>query len=128
MSSEPTYTALVLHLDGTHDVITVPRRTELATFRALVNGDIEAVYGWTPAAVAGDGAFDVTFYGNDMSRILNQPENVQATALWWSLNPHARGVDHLRGVVVVTGGANQDGDTLSVPERVVEVVRQAGGE
>lgn len=124
MSNTADLKALVLNPDGTHEVQSIPRVGELRALQGLVGGYIEGVYGWTRDPERH--AADVTFFCNEEGKILNQPVNVQATALWWSLNPAARGVDHLRGVVVVTGGADRNGDTLSVPDRVVEVVERAG--
>ena len=133
MSSEISIQAVVINPDRTHDVVTIPRKTEERTLQTFVGGYIEAVYGWTYIASkpeAGhtdpDQAADVAFFCNEEGKIHNMPENEVATALWWLLNPDARGIDYLRGVVVVTGGANGNGDTVSVPSQVVRMVEQAG--
>lgn len=124
MSEQKDLTALVISTDGTHKVVTIDRASVLPTLQATVGGYIEAVHGWT---VPGYGMPDVTFFLNDEGKILNQPVNTQATALWWVLDPAARGHDHLCGVVVVTGGADGNGDTLSVPRKVIDMVEQVGG-
>ncbi|AGT13119.1 hypothetical protein CROSSROADS_133 [Mycobacterium phage Crossroads] len=122
--SNDSYRALVLRPDGTRETVTIPRdHSELRTLQGIVGGYIEGVYGWTSEDAE---AFDVTFMVHSEGKLLNQPVNVQATALWWSFNPGARGVDRLRGVVVVTGGADGEGNTLAVPNQVVEVVERAG--
>ncbi|WZB38403.1 hypothetical protein SEA_BAZZLE_127 [Mycobacterium phage Bazzle] len=121
--SNDSYRVLVLHPSGAHWITEVTPTHELTAMRHAVGGDIEAVYGWsTPDAEV----FDVTFIHHGEGRILNQPVNWQATTLWWSTNPAMPGVDHLRGVVVVTGGADEDGNTLAVPDKMVEMVERAG--
>ncbi len=100
-----------------------PHAHELTAMQNAVGGNIEAVYGWSSPDAE---VFDVTFFCHDEGRILNQPVNWQATTLWWRTNPAMPGVDHLRGVVVVTGGADEDGNTLPVPDTVVEMLERAG--
>ncbi|QFG14355.1 hypothetical protein PBI_TOURACH_132 [Mycobacterium phage Tourach] len=121
--SNDTHRALVLHPSGARWIMEVTNTHELTAMRHAVDGDIEAAYGWTGPDVE---AADVTFFINGEGRILNQPVNWQATTLWWSVNPVMTGKDHLRGVVVVTGGADEDGNTLAVPGKVVEMVERAG--
>ncbi|UVF61287.1 hypothetical protein SEA_DUNCANSLEG_124 [Mycobacterium phage DuncansLeg] len=124
MSKQTDLKALVISPDETFELTDIPRDGELRALQGYVGGYIEGVYGWTrdPERYRAD----VTFFCNEEGKIRNQPVNVKATALWWSLNADAVGVDHLRGVVVVTGGADGNGDTLSIPARVIEMVRQAG--
>lgn len=123
MSNDSSTRALVLHPSGARWIMEVSPAHELTAMRHAVDGNIEATYGWTGPDVE---AADVTFFLNDEGRILDQPVNWQATTLWWSVNPVMTGKDHLRGVVVVTGGADEDGNTLAVPDQVVEMVERAG--
>ncbi|AEK07139.1 hypothetical protein JOEDIRT_124 [Mycobacterium phage JoeDirt] len=124
MSNETSGKALVINPDGTTETIQFERGSELAKLQGLVGGYIEAVYGYTSAKAEEP---DVTLFCNEEGKILNQPVNFMATTLWWSLNRYATGVDHLHGVVVVTGGADRNGDTLPVPGKVAELVEQMGG-
>lgn len=104
----------------------IAKDMELEELQGWVGGYIEAVYGYSTREARASHA-DVTFYVNEEGKIKNLPANEIATALWWTLNPDAAGVDHLCGVVVVTGGADGNGDTLSVPDRVVAVVERGSG-
>ncbi|ASR87150.1 hypothetical protein J4T94_gp066 [Mycobacterium phage Krypton555] len=124
MSKQTDLRALVISPDDTMELTDIARDGELRALQGYVGGYIEGVYGWTrdPEQYMAD----VTFFCNEEGKLRNQPVNVKATALWWSLNADARGVDHLRGVVVVTGGADGNGDTLSVPAKVIEMVERAG--
>lgn len=90
--------------------------------RDSVDGTIEAISGWT-----GDPEQthpDVTFWGNDEAKLLGLPINEYATRLWWELDKRMVGLDYLSGVVVVTGGADENGDTLPVPDKVIELVQR----
>lgn len=125
MSKTGTYKALIIRPEESPiETVHISYAGSLRALQTEVGGYIEAVYGWTrhPDSTMPD----VTFFLNEEGKIHDLPVNVAATALWWALCPDAVGVDHLRGVVVVTGGADGNGDTLSVPEKVVEMVNRAG--
>ncbi|OYN81757.1 DUF3846 domain-containing protein [Mycolicibacterium sphagni] len=125
MSSETK--VLVLKTDRTHEVVAVPGDDmDLYRFmRSTIGDDLEAVYGWTDANAE---RADVAFMLGEHGKLQSQPINTQATALWWALNPDAVGIDRLCGVVVVTGGADRNGDTLPVLDKVIEIVERRGGE
>lgn len=112
--------ALKFSPDGTVEPLTMTQADSLRTMQTLVGGYIQGVYGWTGHPELDE--FDVTFFVNEECKIQNLPVNPKATALWWTLDNVMVGKDYLSGVVVVTGGADRKGDTLSVPDRVVEMV------
>lgn len=85
-------------------------------YRALqgvVGGLIEAV---------GSRSGQTTLWAHEEAKIIGLPANPLATAAWWLLNPAARGYDYLSGTVLITGGADADGETLSIgPEGLATV-------
>ena len=126
MSNETAgYKALILTPEGEVRSETISEQESLNFLQRQVGGYIEAVYGWLGNPT--NTGPEVTFFINDEGKILNLPANVAATALWWTLCPEAAGADYLHGVVVVTGGADRDGNTLSVPQQVIGIVERAGG-
>jgi hypothetical protein len=42
--------------------------------------------------------------------------NMLGTLLWYHTTPMMRGHDHLVGTVVITGGVDDEGETLGLPE------------
>lgn len=114
-STQNTYQAIVITPEGETTITQIPGSNNggLKALQGYVGGWIEAVYGNT-------GTEDVTFFINEEGALIDLPINFVATALWWTYNPGMIGRDYLRGVVVVTGGADADGETLPVPASVVE--------
>ena len=47
--------------------------------------------------------------------------NTMATYLWWKLSPQMEGKDVLQGPVFVTGVADDDSDSLPVPDEVIDL-------
>lgn len=117
-----TIEALEIHPEGLIREITIDRRESLRILQDTVGGYIEAVYGWTEDPE--ETAADVTFFINDEGKLTGLPQNRVATALWWAYDERMVDADYLSGVVVVTGGADKNGDTLSVPQEIVEVVKR----
>jgi len=105
-----SFEAIVVDPDGSWRQVTVDRAHALRTLQHAVGGNIEAVYG----TVCGTDT-DVTLFVNDEGRLEGLPFNAAATGLWWQFNPFVRGREVLCGTVVVTGGCGDDGETLSVP-------------
>lgn len=112
--------ALKFSPDGTVEEITLDGKDNLRYLQDAVGGYIQGVYGWTGDPETTD--FDVTFFVNEEGKLQSLEPNAKATALWWTLDERMVNEDYLCGVVVVTGGADRNGDTLSVPARVVEQV------
>lgn len=96
--------AILLTVDGNSEPITIDNGCK--PLQDLVGEYIEAVS-------CADG--QVTLWCNEEGKLFGLPINKLATALWWSLKPAMRGLDILCGPVVVTGGPDENGDTLSVP-------------
>ena len=75
--------------------------------------DIEAVVGGAVEAVSSRSG-NSTLWAHEEAKIIGLPVNPLGTYLLWLLNPAFRGHDFLAGTVLVTGGADADGHTLSV--------------
>lgn len=120
-------TALKFSPDGTVERIALPKDSaaQLRELQGITGGYIQGVYGWTgdPDTTRSD----VTFFVDEEGKLKNLPINTKATALWWTLDRTMVNIDYLCGVVVVTGGADSRGDTVSVPSEVVAEVERVEG-
>lgn len=74
----------------------------------------QRVGGWIEAVSSDDGS--VTLWVNEEGKLQGLPVNAMATELWHMISPHMKGVDVLCGTVVVTGGCDDEGETLSIPD------------
>ena len=86
----------------------------------------QRVGGWIEAVASQDG--DVTLWVNEEGKLMGLPVNGLATELWYKLNPSVAGFDVLCGPVVVTGGCDASGDTLSIPAAVRDVLQAVTSE
>ena len=89
------------------DIIQVSLESGYRALQAVVGGTVEAV-----SSRSGK----TTLWSNEEAKILNPPlpANPVGTYLLWLLNPAFRGHDFLSGTVLVTGGADAEGRTLSI--------------
>jgi len=88
------------------------------------NGNITPVSidGYKDIQTVVGGTFDVVvslsgetcFWVNDEGKLNGMKPNYVATKLLWQLNPAFKGQDYLAGPVLITGGADDEGETLSV--------------
>lgn len=105
------------HVDNDPDIRSLT--ADLTTLQTLVDGAIEAVYGYRGS----DGTLSdqprITFYLNDEGKLRGLLPNSLATALWWYYNPSAVHTDVLVGPVVVTG-YDSSGHDIDVPEDVID--------
>lgn len=104
--------ALIIKPDATYEVRQIDQ--SLASYREILGGYLEAV-------PAGEGA---TFWCNEEGKIHGLPRNNMATYLWWKLDPEFEGLDDLCGTVVVTGPADEAGDSYPVLDAVVDLYRR----
>lgn len=114
-----TIDVVTIGVDGTLTPETIDRGC--AALQERVGGYIEAV-------TSDDGK--VTLWINEEGKLINLPVNELGTMLWHLVSPQMNGVDVLCGAVVVTGGVDSEGETMSIPdglrqvlERVAEGVR-----
>lgn len=97
-----TIMAVVVHTDGQVDVI------DLEGYKA-----IQEVVGGTFDVVTSDTG-ETSFWVHDEGKIIGLEPNHLATKVLWNLNPAFNGRDYLAGTVLITGGADENGETLSI--------------
>lgn len=95
-----------------------PLDQDLRTLQGIVGGYIEAVYSMHDE----HGNPQVVIWCNEDGKLQELPINRRATALWYALNGGPTG-DTLCGTVILTGGADEDGDMLPVPELLADLWR-----
>lgn len=113
-----TIDVVTIQVDGTMESETIERGATALQQR---------VGGWIEAVTSSDG--QVTLWVNEEGKLEGLPVNELATELWYLLSPEFAGHDVLCGPVVVTGGCDDRGDTLSIPSGlrgVLNVVTKAG--
>lgn len=103
--------ALLINTNGSIEVIHLDPTDELSQLQTAVGGYVQAVY---PNP-------DTTLWLNEDGRILELPINQPATEVWEALRPG--GADTLRGVVVVTGSADGNGETLPITAETESTIR-----
>lgn len=108
----PTVTAnpiqvLIINPDDTYELRVIEQ--DLKTLQGLVGGWIEAIH--TDAAC---------FWADEDGKEKGCPTNSLATYLWWNLKPEMEGLDVLRGPIFLTGHDDGHGNSLPVPDDVIE--------
>jgi hypothetical protein len=89
---------------------------DLRTMQSIVGGYLEAVYMMHDQ----DGTPQVIMWCNEDGKLKDLPVNRRATAFWYALNGGSTG-DSLCGTVILTGGADENGDILPVPGEVADL-------
>lgn len=102
-----TIRGLVIDIDGSTRVLDMQPGETLKPLQ-------ETVGGWIEAVSSDDDT--VTFWCDEEGKIKGLPMNGDATRLWWQLNPAAAHHDVLCGPVVLTGGTDSAGETMSLPD------------
>lgn len=108
----------------TIDVVTIGIDGSL-TSETIDNGCTplqERVGGYIEAVSSDDD--QVTLWINEEGKLMGLPVNELGTTLWHVLSPGMAGVDVLCGPVVVSGGTDPEGDTLSIPDGLRHVLEQ----
>lgn len=112
----PGFNAILIPWDGQPELVRVSHAESLGYLQGKVGGYIEAAY---------SADMETTFFCNEEGKLTSDwPERInhRATALWWALNEAMRQQDVLVGTVVITGGADANGDTLSAPKRITDIL------
>jgi hypothetical protein len=102
---------VIIKADDTFEVRVLPQ--DIRTWRELVGGYVEAYSGE-----------DCTFWFDEDANFKGSPRNVLATFLWWKLCPEIAERAVLKGTVLITGPADEYGDSLPVDPTVVELFQQ----
>lgn len=66
-------------------------------------------------------ALGCTLWSNEEGLLLQLPPNYIATEFLYNHAPHHLGITFLVGTVYITGGTDEEGETLSVPQDVLEL-------
>lgn len=103
----PPIRAIIIESDSTYEVREIEQ--DLRTLEGLVGGQPELF-----------STENCTLWFNTV-QCAGMPLNSMATYLWWKLCPAMEGRDALGGTVFVTGPADDCGDSLPVPDEVVEL-------
>jgi hypothetical protein len=103
----PPIQVLIINPDATYELRTVEQ--DLKVLQGLVGGWIEAIR--TDAAC---------FWANEDGKANECPTNSLATYLWWNFDPKMEGLDVLRGPIFLTGHDDGAGNSLPVPDEVIE--------
>lgn len=108
-----TYKAIVVHPTDEPRVIELENGNDLGELQTLVGGYIDCVYSEDRR---------ITFFVNDEGRIEGLPLNHLATGAWWNFNTTIPRVPDAQivGTVVITGPADEDGESTSVGDEVRE--------
>jgi hypothetical protein len=99
--------ALVVTTDGQFEVID---EISLKTLQAKVGGWVQAV----------DLTETLTLWANEEGKLVGLPVNGFATELWESR--FGAGTDIIVGDIVLTGGTDDEGETLSLTDNQVEAL------
>jgi Domain of unknown function (DUF3846) len=101
---------LIIKADDTFEVRVLPQDIRIWH---EVGGHVEA---WSGE--------DCTFWFNEDGKRDELPRNVLATFLWWKLCPEIAEQAVLKGTVLITGPADEYGDSLPLDPTVVELFHQ----
>jgi hypothetical protein len=102
--------ALIIKTDGTHEVkdFTVGNSYELIR---------EGVGGWIECVALPE--LNADMWVNEEGKLVGLPFNASGTALWVS---HYGLTDIILGDIVITGGADDEGDTIGLTEEALAKV------
>ena len=80
----------------------------------------EAVGGWVQAIGLKD---NLTMWLNEEGKLMQLPHNLKGQAIWDSF--FQEGSDYIVGNVVLTGGADDEGETLALDDSTVSILRES---
>lgn len=109
-----TIPAVIVHTNGLTQVVNLDDG-----YKA-----IQAVVGGTFDAITSESG-NTTFWIHDEGKIIGMEPNVLATKILWDLEPAFNGRDYLAGTVLITGGADDEGDTLGIGIEGLSAVERA---
>ncbi|QNL30711.1 hypothetical protein SEA_ESTES_2 [Mycobacterium phage Estes] len=102
----PSIRALIIQSGGAYEIRNVDQAPQ--SFRQLLGGATERVE-----------TEHCTLWYNANHKELGLPFNSMASFLWWKLQPEMEGVDALYGSVIVTGLADEAGDSDPISDAMV---------
>jgi hypothetical protein len=105
---------MIIRVDGTTEIVTF---TKEASYEAIKS----AVGGWIECVSLRD---DLDMYVNEEGKLLGLPVNATATSIW---EAHYGPTDIIVGDVILTGGADDEGDTLGLNAEQLSVLHNEAG-
>lgn len=112
VTKAPPIEAIIINPNDTFEIKVIDQ--DLRTMREQIGG------GYLEVAANED---QVTIWCDEEGKVHGQPLNRLATYAWWKLQPYMEGVDHLRGIVMILGGVDGNGDCYSVHPEVKRLVQ-----
>ncbi len=112
------FMAIIIHANDQLAEFVEFDNSQIKPMQDAVGGNLETLTARTPQG-------DVTFWANEEGKLQHLPINGAATNVWWILAPEFAQRDFLVGDVIITGGADHNGDTLSVPKFVENAFKSA---
>lgn len=112
-----TIPAVIVHTNGQVEMVNLD--TGYKAIQSVVGGYFEAVTSSTG---------ETTFWVNEEGKLIGLPMNPAATVLLWELDPSFAGQDFLMGTVLITGGVDDEGETLGVGAEGVAAVERLIGD
>ena len=67
----------------------------------------------------------LTIFGNEEAKLVGLEPNPYATEIWWMVMPEARDKDTIHGTAVITGGVDEDGNTMTLEPEVRNAIVEA---
>jgi hypothetical protein len=100
-----TIAAAIIHVDGLIEMVQIDEGYK--AIQKVVGGCFDLV-----ASSTGE----TSFWIHDEGKLIGLDVNPVATRMLWDLNPLFRDQDILVGTVLVTGGADDEGNTLGLSD------------
>lgn len=108
-----TIPAVIVHTDGKVEMVNLD--TGYKAIQSVVGGTFDVITSSTG---------ETSFWVHDEGKLIGLPMNPAATVLLWEMNKAFMGRDFLSGTVLITGGADDDGETLGVGSEGINAVEE----
>lgn len=98
-----TIPAVIIHPDGNVKIVNLDEGYK--AIQEVVGGTFDVIASSTGKT---------SFWIHDEGKLIGLKPNVMATKILWDLNSDFNGRDYLSGTVLITGGADDEGETLGI--------------
>ena len=106
--------ALIIDLSGEVREHTGPLTLDF--YQETVGGWVQAV--WLDAP-------EGSLWMHEEGKLIGMPPNELATRIYWQAQPHHMQNDYVAGVAIVTGGTDDEGDTLPPSTELIAFVHES---
>lgn len=104
------FDGVLIHVDGKVETVHI---SDFRGIQVAVGGHFDLVC---------SASYQTSFWVNDEGKLIGLPINPVATAVLWKLNPAFANYDVLCGPVLISGGSDDEGETLSVNSEALETL------